>query len=417
MVIMATVLLVLVMLALGLQCAAAWRYVRATDCPVRLAVRNRRQWPRAALIFSVRGDGRGLRERLEQCRSLEYPRFTIHIVVDHETDPNYPIARAWAQSRRSPPAVVHLLQDISPSSSLKCSSVRQCLQELDREAEVAVVVDADSQIYPLWLKDLMADVLESGSGIVSGNRWYDPTIKGTGALVRFIYNAHAVIPMQAMKMAWGGSLAIHRDVFASNMIPQLLWTAPTEDSAVHRIAQAVGMPFTMDPHVMLVGRDAITLWQCFDFIKRQLLWTRLYHEGWSGIMAGLLVSYAVLSMQTLYAAWAMWVGDATSAMLLGAGPAAAIAVNVVIIEALHRSVCSVVKSMQGIDVPRIGWSVRWGLIVCLPFAFVTIVLAALSAVVARRVQWSGIDYRILPPDGLQLVAYRPVGHTFGCQNA
>ena len=181
--------------------------------------------------------------------------------------------------------------------------------------------DVDSRIYPLWLKDLVGGLNEYGAGIVSGNRWYDPTTAGWGSLVRFIYNAHAVVPMQAMKMAWGGSLAMHRDVYASPVIPELLWKSPTEDSAMHRIAEAVGTPFAMDPHVMLLGRDSVSLPGCFDFIKRQLLWTRLYHERWWLIFFGLLASYAVLASQTLCAAWMLWAGKPAVAAVFEIGRA------------------------------------------------------------------------------------------------
>ena len=271
-----------------------------------------------------------------------------------------------------------------------------------------MVVDVDSRIYPLWLKDLVGGLNEYGAGIVSGNRWYDPTTAGWGSLVRFIYNAHAVVPMQAMKMAWGGSLAMHRDVYASPVIPELLWKSPTEDSAMHRIAEAVGTPFAMDPHVMLLGRDSVSLPGCFDFIKRQLLWTRLYHERWWLIFFGLLASYAVLASQTLCAAWMLWAGKPAVAAVFAAGPIAAIVANVAIVESLHRSVSAVIKTFQGADVPPITWSIRAALVVWMPLAFATIVLAASSAAVARRVRWSGVDYRVLAPDGLRLVAYRPV---------
>ena len=44
-------------------------------------------------------------------------------------------------------------------------------------------------------------------GVASGNRWYMPAEATAGSLVRYLWNAAAVVQMYWYGIAWGGSLA------------------------------------------------------------------------------------------------------------------------------------------------------------------------------------------------------------------
>ena len=45
------------------------------------------------------------------------------------------------------------------------------------------MVDADTMVYPNWLRDLIVPMIGNDVGIVTGNRWFDPTLTSWGSRV------------------------------------------------------------------------------------------------------------------------------------------------------------------------------------------------------------------------------------------
>jgi len=389
------------------QCSAAWRFLADFRRAGRGGAAST-AWPRAAVVMAVRGGDEAVRDSLHRFTDIAYPDFEIHVVADNLADPTIRVVEPWGASRCPVQCHSHVLTEISPHASLKCSAVRQCLLALDETVELAVVVDADSRVYPGWLHDLVATMRDRDAGLVSGNRWYAPQAGGWGSLVRFIYNAHAVVPMHLATMPWGGSLAIHRRVFWMAEFGDILWQAPTEDAAVRELVRASGLPCVMQPRVLLMNDDGIGLPDCFRFIRRQLLWTRLYHPGWKAVLGATVVTYGVLAAQTCAAIWSAWRGDAVTAACFAVGPVLAAGVSLGLMLALHRTIVAGVPIPPGTRIEPITRRDGVRLLAALPIALATITLAAVGAACARSVEWSGIRYTIAGPGRLRLTSYRPL---------
>lgn len=391
---------------LAAQVAGTWRFIAdfRRACPGHGAATA---WPRAAVVMAIRGGDESIRDSLQRFMDLDYPDFEIHVVADNIDDPTIRVVDPWGASHCPVQCHSHVLTEISPHASLKCSAVRQCLLTLDESVEVAVVVDLDSRVYPGWLHDLVATMRARDAGLVSGNRWYAPQAGGWGSLARFIYNAHAVVPMHLATMPWGGSLAIHRRVFTMARFGDILWHAPTEDAAVREFVRSSGLPCVMQPRVLLMNDDGIGLVDCYRFIRRQLIWTRLYHPGWTAVLVATVATHGVLATQTCAAAWAAWRGDAVAAAGFAAGPVLAAAVSLGLMLALHRTIVAGVPIPRGTRIGRISGRDGVRLLAALPIALATISLAAVGAACARSVEWSGIRYVIAGPGRLRLTSYRP----------
>ena len=389
------------------QCYSARRFL-ADFQRVRREHSTVTSWPRAAVVMAVRGGTEAVRDSLQRFTDAGYPNFEIHVVADSLADSTIRIIEPWGASRCSVQCHSHVLTEISPYASLKCSAVRQCLLSLDETIEVAVVVDADSRAYPGWLCDLVALMQAKEAGLVSGNRWYAPQATGWGSLVRYIYNAHAVVPMHLATMPWGGSLAIHRRVFAMEEFGEILWHAPTEDAAVRDLTRMSGQLCHMHPRVMLMNDDSISLIDCFRFIRRQLLWTRLYHPGWAVVLSAVMLCYGVLAAQSIGAVYAAWRGDGIAAACFAGGPALASSVSLGLMLVMHRTILSGVTIPENTQISHLTFRDITRLVVALPMALATITLAAAGAACARSIEWSGIRYVVTRAGRLKLISYCPL---------
>ncbi len=367
-------------------------------------------WPPAALILCVRGGEAGLTKCLDRLAAVEYRDVEIHVVVDHVTDPSFDVAEAWQERHPEVSCHLHLLWNRSPHATLKCSAVDEALRRVSPRVEVVVVVDADTQVYPRWLQDMIRPVAtaETTRSMATGNRWYDPTAPGLGSLIRFVYNANCIVPMHVGNMTWGGSLALRREVYTHPDFRPCLRQSPTEDATVRHAIDRCGQALACLPAVLLVTHDSIDVPSCLGFIRRQLLWTRLYHPGWSVIAGGAVLAYTMSLAITGAAVWSAWNGQPTSAIVFGGAILMAILGNLAAIERLHAAVSHAVHTRQGMMVPRIGWRTRLRLLIAIPLTLPAFCWAAVSATFAKEVTWSGVRYAVTGPGRIELVDYRPV---------
>jgi glycosyltransferase involved in cell wall biosynthesis len=377
-------------------------YVHHSDSPA-----EDHEFPKAAIILSLRGADPFLGECLDRLTTQDYPDYEVHVVLDHATDPARAIVEQWLDAHPDRKINVSFLRDISAEAYLKTNAVRQCIQELDASIGVVVLADADTMAYRRWLRDIVAPMIASDVGLVTGNRWYDPTARGWGSLVRYVYNGFCVVPMFFMRATWGGSVAIRRDVFDQSFFLDRMRRTPSEDPAVQEAAHHAGLRLEVHPNVMMLNREASGLRSCFGFLSRQLLWTRLYHSKWSAVLIGALVAYLVLAGGTVAVVLAAAAGESTAAILLGGTILAELLLSQCILEWLHATVSRRAGRAQGEAFPRINWLTRLRLMAALPMTLIFFTFAAVAASLARRVCWRGITYQIVAPDGIRMVEYQP----------
>jgi SAM-dependent methyltransferase/glycosyltransferase involved in cell wall biosynthesis len=371
--------------------------------------------PKAAIILSIRGPAPFLLECLTKLAEQNFPNYEIHLVVDHPSDPANEVIGRWLETRPPRPVSIQFLEEPSPKAYLKTSAVLQATRALAEDVEVAALADADTIAYPNWLRDLVIPQLASNVGLVTGNRWYDPTATSAGALCRFFYNAICVAPMYFMGATWGGSMSVNREIFHSDFFRQRMTDTPCEDAAMQAAAKLAGVSLQLRPDVMMFNREPCTLRQAFDFIRRQLLWTRLYHPTWHLLLAGTWALHILLIGALLSGGYHLTTGNTSvgGAMLLAV--AAQILSSLFAAEWLHREIASRIKREQGHEIPAIDNPVRLRMILALPLSFVVVCYAMLAAALSRQVNWSGITYDIvpagptrnIPPGGLRMRQYHP----------
>jgi cellulose synthase/poly-beta-1,6-N-acetylglucosamine synthase-like glycosyltransferase len=378
-------------------------------CPHRVSDSH---LPEAAIILSIRGRDASLRRVLDQLAQQRYPRYRLYVVVDHATDPAWPIVQRWQRSRPPVRLQVELLRERLPYATLKYSAVRQVLDELPPEVEAVVLVDGDADPYAHWLRDLVSPlVCDRQIGAVTGNRWYFPRRGGPGSWCRFVFNGGALPFMEAGGHSWGGSLALRRDfvdspAFRDSFGPLRL---PTEEQAVFKGLRAAGLRLHFTPYAVLWNRESTTVTDCWEFTARQLAWARLYFPVWDSILI-----YAVAAC--LATAAAMAAGSAIlTGRVVGPWPATIFALGVAYwivavasLAWLHRLFRLRIMPRQGRTMPPFTFDRLAAAALYAPLALFVYAAAAVKARLMRGIRWRGIYYEILPPCSIRLTAYRPL---------
>ena len=239
--------------------------------------------PKVAVVLCVRGDDETLIECLSGIIGQDYPDFQLHVAFDSENDPGVAVVRNFFDGH-SQRARLHFF-DALTECSLKCSGIAHVVEALDRSIEVVAFIDADAIVDENWLSELVRPLADESNGATTGNRWFTPADEGTGSLVQQTWNAAAVVQMQSYGIAWGGSLAIRRDVIDRCELVKRWRESFCEDTVLSKAFRRSGYHIARVPGLVVENRESNDFDGTYDWIVRQLLTVRLHHTHWFDVMS------------------------------------------------------------------------------------------------------------------------------------
>lgn len=350
-------------------------------------------WPVAEVVLCLRGVDPALEQALAALASQRYPGpWRLLLVVDSRQDPAWPLAAGVLDRLRASGTATwqaaRLTALVGPprSGSRKCAALRQAFAELADGTELVALVDADAVVRPDWLQLLARSCRQAGVGAGGGNRWYLPSRRSGPGMVRAIWNGGALVLMTLLSIPWGGSLAIRRPLIDSSGWSQVLRSSLCEDTALTIPLRRAGWHYRFAPQLIAVDRDdSIALRPLIRWITRQLLMARLHHPAWP-----LVLLHGLGTSLLLLLALAFWL---TLLLQVGVVPALLLGVALLAYELgcgllLLWIQAEVARAIPLERLPLSLW-LRW-----LPLAQLVYGLAALRAVLARRLEWSGVHYRL-----------------------
>ena len=358
---------ILIVPALLLSVLSVWNERRRALCA---PAKREAACPRATLVVPVKGDDDGLAENLASLAAQDYPDFELIVTARVAAD----IPEGVLPHR----ARVVLAGSPEPGTSEKVRNLIAAVEAARPHSTVFAFADSDGRVQAGWLRSLVAPLDDQGVGASTGYRWYAHG-HGFWALVRSAWNAviFARFAGGAAPFAWGGSMAIHRDIFDAAHVAEFWKGAISDDYALTAAVHAAGLRIAFTPGATAVSTGAIGAREFFGWARRQLMITRFHNPR---------LWFAALGGHVLYC----------SAMLaaLAAGSAAAFAALGVILAAgawnaysRSRLWRSGEKSHAALA-PLITWI--W---------LATLLLSAFG----REIEWRGRRYRLsLPKQGALL---------------
>lgn len=361
-------------------------------------------WPEALVILSLRGGDRSLAKTLDGLATQRYPRYAIRIVVDHPSDEVVQIIRRWRAEHPKKQIGVEYLQDPLTSCTLKCSAIHQVLRTIGANVGAVVIVDGDSDPYPLWLRDAIAPLADLQIGAVTGNRWYFPRKGSPGGWCRFIFTAFSLPMMWLHGFSWGGTLAIRCEIACSAEFLAALAENPTEENTCYKLLRKLGKRMYVSSQLIQWNPEAVDLRGAEQHLFRQSVWGRLFYPCWTSILVGATAIVTATIVSFFFATMAAFDEHRLYWLPLVSG-FAFVAMAVYSLASLHRTLERDVFARQVRRLPDVTWRTAGELffgVVCMPFVYG---LVLLRADLTTEIPWRGIIYRILPDKNIFMTGY------------
>ncbi|ABA22198.1 Glycosyl transferase, family 2 [Trichormus variabilis ATCC 29413] len=362
------------------------------------------QLPKAAVIICLRGADPFLPNCLEALLQQNYPNYDLKVVVDSQDDPAWKIASDSIDKLAATNAQINHLRVIRHNCSLKCSSLIQAISDLDDSYQVVALADADTIVHPHWLRELVSPLGDPKIGATTGNRWYVPTNRYWGSLVRYTGNIATVVQMYLFGIPWGGTLAVKTQVLRQTGLLEKWAQSFGEDLMMPNVLKKHGLRVKFVPSLIMVNREECDLLGIIEYLQRFLLYSRLYHPQWLAIVSEAVSSILFPTLSIIV--FLLSLGDAqwdVAGLLLNSYSiyTLGLLLLMVVMEiGLQPVICAQGQPGTQLSITRMG-----KMLLAIPLTQWVYGLAMLSSVWISTVKWRGIIYRIHSHDDIRLVEY------------
>jgi ceramide glucosyltransferase len=226
--------------------------------------------PRVVVFCPCRGVDPGFRENVHSILSQDYPDYRTIFIVDSGSDP---AAKALAELN----ATV-LIAGEATARGQKVHNLIHGVEHGAGNADVFIFCDADARFSKEWIQRLIAPLEQENVGVSSGYRWYAAENGSLPALLRSTWNASVVTALgdHGRNFAWGGSMALRRDVFDRIGVREAWEGALSDDYAVTHAALRSGRKIAFVPECLIPSYGDCTWRELLEFTTRQILIARVY---------------------------------------------------------------------------------------------------------------------------------------------
>lgn len=361
---------------------------------------------KAGVALCLRGSDPFLEDCLNALFSLNYSNFEVLVLIDSENDPARPVAERILGENPSANATIEFLRKKHDTCSLKCSSLAQAVETLASKCDFFVQLDADTVVHPNWLNELAAALEPSNVAVATGNRWYAPANRSIGALVRYVWNAGAIVQMYWYAIPWGGSLAIKTSLFRETEVLKQWKTAFCEDTMLFEVCRLAGYKVAFAPTLLMLNREDCGLLDFFGWVTRQLVTARLYHPAWLAVCSHGLGTTVSPLLGIILLTIAALIGDWPTVWLLAAVEIGYQIINVLLVFIIELAAAAAIGKRNTNDY-QTSFATLVGGWLMLPLTQFVYGSATIAALFARKLTWRGIDYEVNGPFNIRMVEYKP----------
>jgi cellulose synthase/poly-beta-1,6-N-acetylglucosamine synthase-like glycosyltransferase len=371
-----------------------------------LPLLNDGECPPATVVLCLRGTDPFLEDCLAALLDQDYPNYDVRVVVDSEQDPAWPVAKRVLAQSDATNVRVEVLADRRQTCSLKCSSLIQVYSSLNDDCEFVAQLDADTVPHRSWLRELATPLANENVGATTGNRWYMPSDASWGSLIRYSWNAAAVVQMYLYNIGWGGTLAIKTKVVRESDLLDRWSRALCEDTMVFGALKTMKLRLVFVPSLTMVNRESCSVGSFYRWMRRQLLTARLYHPQWLAVVGhGLLAGFATVGTFI-----ALLIALAAQNVLVAKWLAGGFVLYQIVMLLLWPVMESAVRNIVRARCETSDWVTAKKFA---NFVMTNVVMqfiypvGLISAMLLRRVDWRGVTYRVGGPWDVELLEYRP----------
>jgi len=362
--------------------------------------------PKTMVLLPLRGADPSLPLSLEKILTQDYPNYHVRFILDSTQDPVQPLVESAIKRWGGQHAEIKIMEAPFSTCSLKNSALYYSVTDLDPSFEAVVIVDADTNPPKNWLKQLVEPLSDPRFPVATALRWYIPDKTNTGSLVRYLWNAAAIVQQNLYRIPWGGSLALRRDLFTKSNLLERWKHALSTDTLVKSAARQVQGNVAVVPSLFLVNRETCGLRSFHRWVKRQVFVCKLYHPAWRAILGqAVLITMPLLLLVGTFLA-GLFLHD-RQVVLWSLGAFAFYWAGVFgTLPFMERAVRQRIRQ-QGETVER--WTFRRTALtfVMIPLTQGTYISALFWLHFMKRVEWRGVWYKVGRDKTVELIEYLP----------
>jgi cellulose synthase/poly-beta-1,6-N-acetylglucosamine synthase-like glycosyltransferase len=332
--------------------------------------------PPATVIVPVKGEDEGLRENLAALAALDYPDYELIIAAHSAADIPRGVLPAHAR--------IVLAHGGDPETAEKVQNLLAAVHAARKRSEVLAFADSDGRPGKQWLRALVAPLSEPGTGAATGYRWFMPEPADFWSLLRAVWDAVAAGALGPgdNPFAWGGAMAIRKDMFYEARVPEFWQGAVSDDYALSEAVHTKKLTIAYAPGALTPSVEHISMPRFLSWIRRQMSITRVYSPRlwWPGAIAHIFYC----------AAMAAWIGLA----IRGYWPALA-ALGAQLLPGMWKGGQRMQLARRSLPAHE-SWFRRWGWVhvAFVPLATWAWLVALLSSAFVRTIEWRGRRYEL-----------------------
>jgi ceramide glucosyltransferase len=226
--------------------------------------------PRVLVICPCKGIDPEFVANAKSILHQDYPNLRVVFVVEAEDDSaTLPLKKLGATV---------LVAGITMVRGQKVHNMIHAVEHAAGDSEVFVFCDSDARYPRDWISNLIPPLEGETVGVSTGYRWYVAESGSLPSFFRSIWNASVVTALgsHSRNFAWGGSMALRRDVFNRIRVRDSWDSAVSDDFAVTHAARAAGMRIVFVPACLIPSHGRCTWLELLEFTTRQIIITRVY---------------------------------------------------------------------------------------------------------------------------------------------
>jgi cellulose synthase/poly-beta-1,6-N-acetylglucosamine synthase-like glycosyltransferase len=338
--------------------------------------------PEITLIVPCCGAEDGLEANLEALLGQQYPRFQVRLVVANSDDAAAPVIE---RVRARHPGRSKLV--VAGPGRGHGQKIHNLLAALDAGplTEVLVFADSDGRPEAGWLPRLVGELAEPGVGVASSYRFYRPEPPSFATLLRSVWNLSvlALLGEHDRNFAWGGSMALRREVFERARVREAWGGALSDDYALTHAVRRAGLRVAFVPECLVGSEGAVGVGATLSWAARQISITRVYWPALFWLAVASSGSAAAFLVLALVVGGALPLGLLATVLTLGcvSGGLRAVALG------------DLAPQWRG-DVHRF----LWAYVLMTPLAGLVTFYGVARAVASRRIEWRGTLYEMRSPN-------------------
>jgi len=353
--------------------------------------------PSATLILPFKGAEKGLQENLQAYFELDYPDLQILLVTGDSLDPCVPILE---RVREGYPAVASQIL-FAGKAKQRGQKVHNLLHAVDqlRDGD-GVLAFGDSDIRPAanWMRDLIGTLEDPDVGVSTGFRWYLPQRGNFASVLRSVWNAGTASLMKEgdSSFAWGGAMAVRREVFQDCQVVNYWTNALSDDYAISRAIHDHSRTIRFQPRCLSFSHEDCRLHELLEWSGRQLSITHIYHPTlWRLAFVSQALNSLTLWGGTAVLLMALWNTTLASNRLLFV--LAAVLASVYALGCLKGWIRLRAISLLFPEHAAVLRKYRWAYIFWGPLASLLSLWGFIRSLWSRTIEWRGVRYRMVSP--------------------